>query len=195
MKKLILLVLFVGMILSACAPAVSSAAPPPPAQQAPVTEKYYCTSPESDNGNHWATGTQVCYDTQVYTLRVEILGNLSSNQTVQSESSGMAIDGYASYSSRTWTEGKGILPVKILDMRPAADTTWGQWIDISLPYILKTVDLGAMGIPAGTTVTFICNHDIEALSPVFSGQTFTMERVTHELDDCRLQNKNFSIPQ
>lgn len=192
MKKSILFVLVLfAFLMAACAPEISQNAPPPPPVDSPAGEKYYCTSPESDNGNSWLSGAKICYDTQAYRLDVQVLGDLSSNQTTNGSISGSSIGGYGSVSGRIWTEGKGILPVQIISMNPAPDTSWGNWLDLSLPYLLKTTDLGFMGVPAGAKVTVICNHDVEVLSPVFNGQTFTQNRVTHELDDCRLVTKNY----
>ena len=193
MKNLIFLLLVIlGILLSACAPTVSASAPPPPANVAPEGEKYYCTTPETDNGKTWFNAN-ICYDTQVYHLTVRIIGDLNSNQTTNGSISGSSYNGYGSVSGRIWTEGKGILPVQIISMSPVADQSWGNWIDLSLPYILKTSDLGIMGVPVNATVEVVCNHDVEALSPVFNGQTFTKDRVTHELDNCRLVTKNYTI--
>lgn len=193
MKKfVVLLVILIALVFSACAPTTSQEIPTAPPNESPVMEKYYCTTPGSDNGMSWKPNSQVCYDTQVYQLSVQILGDISSNQQTRGSMSGYSMNGYGSVSGRIWTEGKGIIPVKIVSMNPPADESWGKWLDISLPYILKTVDLGFLGVPAGSIVETICQHDVEVLSPSFSGQTFTMDRVTHELDNCRLKTKNFT---
>lgn len=190
LNKVLFMVFLVVGILAACDTG-KAAPPPPPSVEAPINEKYFCTFPESDNGKSWKSGTQVCYDTAVYTLAVKVLGDISNNQTVQGYSSGSMYGGYGYSSSRMWTEGKGVLPVQIISMNPVADASWGEWLDTSKPYILKTSDLGFMAVPSGGTVTVICNHDVEALSPVFTGQTFTQDRLSHELDNCRLKTKNF----
>lgn len=190
MKKLILsFLLLVVFFLVGCGPTTGSTPPmsqPVDASQIPAQENYYCVTPGSDNGKSWGAGAWVCYDTRAYEVTAVVLGDISSNQTVNSTISGYSYNGYGSVSGRTWTDGKGVLPVQIKSIDPAAD-----WLDISLPYILKTSDLGAMGIPAGATVTFICNRDVEVLSPVFSGQTLSSNRVTDELDNCRMKTKNF----
>ncbi len=184
MKKLILsLVLLLGILLGACAPQPVQAVEP---SQAPANEKFYCIRPESDNGNSWATGAQVCYDTQVYTLSVKLLGESVSNQTQHSTLYGSSYGGYGSVSGKSWTEGKGVFAGEILTMSPEAD-----WVNKSLPYVFKTTDLGIMGIPDGATIELLCNHDVEVLSPVFPYQTLTTDRLTDELDDCRLKSKNF----
>lgn len=191
MKKLIflLLVLLVAVLSVACE-TTKAEPPPPPSAEAPADERYYCTTPESDSGKTWGTA-QICYDTQVYTLSVTVLGEMSSNQTVSGSFSGSSYGGTGFSSGRMWTDGKGILPVMINSINPAPDPAFGNWLDTSLPYVLKTTDLGLLGVPAGATTTVICNHDVEALSPVFTGQTFTKNRMTHELDVCRMVTKNF----
>ena len=181
--------ILVGMILVllaiACAPEISDSAPPPPPETAPAQENFYCTSPESDNGLFWAAGSRVCYDTQVYDLTVTVLGDLESNQTTNGSFSGYG-NGYSS--GRIWTEGKGVVPVQINNMNISA-----SWIDLTKPYLLKTTDLKVMGVPAGSTITVICQHDVEALSPSFPGQTFTANRVTDELDNCRMKTGNYTV--
>lgn len=187
MKKLILLVI---LLLVACSPEISASAPPPPPEVAPENENFYCTIPESDNGLAWANGSRVCYDTQVYELTVNVLGDLASNQTTSGEISGGSYGSYGSVSGRIWTDGKGVLPVMIVSMNIAA-----TWIDLTQPYLLKTTDLKVMGVPAGSRITVICQHDVEALSPSFTGQTFTRNRVTDELDNCRMKTGNYSLSQ
>lgn len=190
MKKFILLVLVIlGILLTACQPVTGATPPmqqPVDKSQVPAGENFYCVTPGSDNGKSWKSDSWVCYDTRAYEIVAVVLGDLSSNQTVNGSGSGYVVNGYGSSTMHIWTEGKGILPVQIKGVSPSAD-----WLDTSLPYILKTSDLGAMGIPVGATVTFICNHDVEVLSPVFSGQTLSKDRVTDEMDNCRMKTKNF----
>lgn len=194
MKKLIwvqALMAVLCFVFAACAPEIAENAPPPPAAAVPANEKYLCVQPDTDNGISFATGSRVCYDTKVYTLKVQLLGDIASNQTTNATISGSSYGGYGGVSGRMWTDGKGVIRVMILNMSPEQDTSWGTWIDLSLPYILKTTDLGFLGVPDGAVVDAICQHDVEVLSPSFSGQTFTADRITHELDNCRLLTKNY----
>jgi len=182
MKRFLIVLLAIISLLAACAP-VDAVAP----DKLPENERYYCTSPESDNGHSWSANARVCYDTQVYKLRVKVLGDLASNQTTNGSISGSSYNGFGSVSGRIWTEGKGVLPVQILSINPEA-----PWINADLPYVLKTTDLGVMGVPAGAEIYVICNHDVEVLSPVFGGQTLSTDRLTDELDDCRMATKNYT---
>lgn len=172
----ILGVMIFGILLAACT-TQTAVDPSTVSKEESVTSQY----PESDNGKSWAFGSRVEYDTQTYKLYVEILGELSSNQTTNGSISGFSTSGYGSVSGRIWTEGKGILPVKVLTMSPTV-----EWIDILLPVLLKTSDLKVMGVPVGAMIDLICNHDVEVLSPVFTGQTLTTDRLTDELDNCRM---------
>jgi uncharacterized protein YceK len=183
MKYLIPVLLLVAVLLSACGSPVQAVDP----SQIPADEKYYCVRPESDNGNSWHPNAVVCYDTQVYTVVATVLGDLSSNQTVSGEFTSHGYgNGYSSGYGRMWTDGKGVLPVQINSINPPAD-----WLRTDLPYIVKTTDLGVMGVPAGAQITLICNHDVEVLSPVFPNQTLSTDRLTDELDNCRLDTKNY----
>lgn len=186
-KKLISLLLLVGIFMTACGAEISSTLPTPSAPIAPPSgEQFLCVRPESDNGISWDYDSRVCYDTQAYTLDVEVLGDLSSNQTVSGNISGSSVNGIGSVSGRMWTDGKGVLPVMIVNIHPTA-----SWVDIALPYILKTTDLKTMGLPVGSRVKMVCSHDVEASSPSFTGQTLTQDRITDELDNCRLVTGNF----
>ncbi len=189
MKKLIwlFLVIFSLALLSGrCAPSPKDQAVDP--SQAPVTENYYCKHPDSDNGNSFGSNASVCYDTRVYKLTVKVLGELASNQTTNGSISGFSTGSYGSVSGRIWTEGKGVLPVQILEMSPETN-----WLDISKPNLVKTTDLKAMGLPVGAITQIICMRDVEVLSAVFPGQTLTTDRLTNELDNCRLVSPTFSL--
>lgn len=180
MKKLILLVLVLfGILAAACGPIET---PVDPSQVAPE-ESTTMQVPESDNGKSWSLTSMISFDTQVYTLRVKAHEEVSSTQSINGQSFG-----YNGYSyGRVWTDGKGVIAVDILEMSPSA-----SWVDTSLPYILKTSDIGVMAIPVGAEFEIICNHDVEVLSPVFNYQTLTTDRLTDELDSCRLITKNYT---
>lgn len=175
------------LTLSAC---VAESTPVP--AFAPNVTPIVCSPPESDNANEWATGACVEISTQVYTVVVVVYDDIASHTEVNAEgsSSGGAYGGYGSYSSsfRMWQDGKGILPVQLISVSP----DFHELAPGDL-FLLKTSDLKAMSIPVGATARFICNEDVEVLSPNQDRQVLTSDRLTYELDDCRMETPRFVI--
>lgn len=142
-----------------------------------------CTMAESDNGLSFE---RTCLETStsVYTLAVEVLDLIVSHQTTSAEA--IAVNGFASY--RQWQDGKGLLPVKVISISPEfPGLKPGDLV------ILKTVDLKAMALPGGVYTSFRCNQDLEVVSPNYNGQTLTKDRITYELDDCRMFSPEYLL--
>lgn len=145
-----------------------------------------CVRPESDNQYTWNSNSCVEVSTTVYRVRVKVDDEIVSHSETNADGSMMVIGGLGAGSYRMWQEGKGLLPVRLLSIDPEADR-----ISVGSNLILKTSDLKAMGLPTGSTAEFICNMDTEVLSPVQHNQVLTTNRLTYELDDCRMTLPTF----
>ena|SRR5688572_7068277 len=176
------IIVLIGAMLSACAPVT----PVPPSEA--NNDAATCIAPGSDNGLAWDSSACVYVDTNVYVVKVQVIGDMSNNQTENGSISGMSVNGTGGVSGRIWTEGKGILPVQVISIDPVF-----EGINPEDMIILKTTDLKALGLPVGAYVTFLCNRDPEVLSPVYNFQTMTTDRVTYELDDCRMASPEFKM--
>lgn len=151
-----------------------------------------CVSAPSDNGKMWAMNSCVWVSTVAYEVTVRISDDLLSTQTINSESYGSVVgmggSVYGSSSSRMWTEGKGTVPVKLLNISHEF-----PMVEVGQLIILKTTDLKAISLPVGAIVLFVCSQDAEVTSPVYSGQLLTTDRVTYELDNCRMKSPAFTM--
>ena len=176
------IIVLIGALLSACAPVT------PVAPSEANNDQETCVYPVPDNNNRWREGACVYVDTNVYTLKVQVVGDMASNQTQNGSISGVSINGTGGVSGRIWTEGKGILPVRVVSIDPAF-----EGVTPEDTIVLKTTDLKAVGLPVGAYATFLCNRDPEVLSPVYDLQTMTTDRVTYELDDCRMASPEFKM--
>lgn len=160
------------------------------AAQEPTTE---CQVPESDNGLRWARNSCVKVNTAVYEVEVEIVGEIASNSTVNGAGGGSGFaaggSGFMSSSWRIWQEGKGVLPVRVISITPVF-----EGVESGMTVLLKTSDLKAMALPVGAMARFKCNQDIEAVSPNENFQVLATERLTYELDDCRMTTPEFALP-
>jgi len=189
MKKFfVVFVLLLSVLLAACEGTVrpvnfdESGAP-----------EVLCVKPESDNKYYWSSISCVEVNTRAYVVVVDVVDEITNHTEVNAESYGYGTMyggyGYASSSMRMWQDGKGLLPVTIVTVNPPFhDLQVGDTI------ILKTTDLKAMAIPAGARATFVCNEDTEVVSPVKSNQTLTTDRITYELDDCRMLTPEYVLP-
>lgn len=121
-------------------------------------------------------------DTRTFIVKGVLVGPQYSHQTYQGEGDIYGNSSMTYGSMSFWTEGKGILPIKIISITP--DDFPG--VHAGDVVIIKTEDLKAMGIIPGWIATFACNQDVEIVKPVYRGQPVTPDRVSYELDDCRL---------
>jgi hypothetical protein len=191
-SKLAIFVVFVcvSILLSACemaTPVSGNVAPNAKGTPVPIPDVAY-VSPESDNSYHWASNSRVPVSTKIWTVKVRVNDEMTSRVEDKSTGSMTAYNGYAFASYRSWQEGKGVLPVIILSITPEFPKIWtGQTI------LLKTSDTKAMGLPNGAIAEFKCNQDVEVISPVIDYQTLTEERLTYELDDCRMTSPSYTI--
>lgn len=183
MKKMLVFALLAAAVMAACAPVT------PVAPEAANNQAETCVPVGSDNGIAWPPGSCVTIDTRLYVLDVQIAGNMANNQTVNGSVSGMTVGGYGGVSGSIWTEGKGVVLVKLMSINPDF-----PGIKVGDYIIIKTTDLKAMALPVGSRATMFCNKDPEATSPLYVGQTFTTDRVTLELDDCRMQSPKVILP-
>lgn len=195
MKKIVwLLVMF---LLVGCAAPVTpvavvsgtNVAPNAEGTMVPIPDKA-CVRPESDNSYHWSSNACVYVDTSVWTVKVRINDEMVNKVDNKSEGSAFAYGGYALASYRSWTEGKGQLPVIIISIEPDFPELYA-----GLPIVLKTSDSKAMALPNGAVTEFICNQDVEVLSPVIDWQVLTDDRLTYELDDCRMTYPGYESPE
>jgi hypothetical protein len=184
-RKLLLLVLITGLLLTACGPTTAPATPPP-VGSAPDSKR----SPDTDNKYSWSSDSYVPVTTQVYTIEVKVADEIVNHTELNGTGSAVAINGYGSASMRIWQDGKGLLPVKLLSISPAY-----VGLEPGVFLILKTSDLKAMALPAQSTTKFVCNLDTEVLSPVEDRQLLTTDRITYELDNCRMILPTYNPPQ
>jgi hypothetical protein len=190
-KKFLVFLIIVGFLsfmLAACAPEAK-----PVDVNDPAVQSKLCVRPESDNAYSWSYNSCVDISTTVYALTVQVTDEAVNHTELNAEGSGSVVGtggmvvGSSSY--RMWQDGKGLLPVTIIAINPAWDH-----VNVGDGIILKTSDLKAMGLPNGAIATFICNEDVEVLSPVQSNQVLTVDRLTYELDDCRMTKPSYTVP-
>lgn len=199
MKKFILLSTIVVILLTGCGGQLATPIPvssgdtytanvegTPIVRQ--VAEKV-CVRPESDNSYQWNSNACVEISTSVYVVKVRVNDEITSVVKNFSQGSATAINGIAVASYRSWQEGKGILPVIVLSINPEFP---GVYSGVNIG--LKTSDTKAMNLPNGAETVFICNQDVETLSPNQNGQALTEDRQTYELDDCRMKTPAYTIP-
>lgn len=186
-KKLlgIALVCVIGAVATACAPAQPNI--PAPAEAKTMQGK--CASYKTDNGISYQgadmssthDGPCLPIDTNVYKIRVEVVGETVSNSKVSGSMSGFAAYGFGAVNGRIWTDGKGVLLVRLVEINPS----FGGFAPGDL-IVIKTTDLKVINLPAGTINDLVCNRDTEVLSPTYAGQVLTDDQVTYELDWCRM---------
>ena len=188
MKKNLVIIVLVMMVFAMTALACAQEKPVANTDVSvtPVT----CVYPESDNDKGWSSKSCVDINTQVYSITVKVMDEMVNHTETNASGSAFAYGGgYASASWRMWQDGKGILPVVIMEISPEFHGILaGDYI------LLKTSDLKAMALPNGSTTKFICNQDVEVLSPVENLQVLTSDRLTYELDNCRMTSPKF-VPQ
>lgn len=175
---------FVMLFISACSPQ-----PAVDPSSVSSEEKVGCTAPDApENGNSWVYGACSTIDTQVYEVTI-ILRDMENHEENLGRVSGSAYGGYAHVSGRFWEEGKGIVTGDYVNIYPPVD-----WIDPSMPIIVKTTDLKVMGVPDGAEVVLLCNRDVEVVPPVKDSQILTTDRETNEFDDCRMKTPQYNVP-
>lgn len=181
--------LFLFLLLVGCAEATT-----PVPNTDPNVRQVICVAPESDNAYQWAIGSCVETNTDVYLITVRVVQTLTSHNEINAAGSGSGVlfGNSGSYSShfRMWQDGKGILPVEILSIFPEFPS-----LMVGNTILLKTSDLKAMALPELSEVEFVCNQDIEVLSPNQNRQTLTTDRLTYELDDCRMTTPSYTLPK
>jgi hypothetical protein len=145
-------------------------------------------SPETDNEHGWSVGSKVRVSTETYTLEVKMIDSMASHSETEASGSvyGWGSGGYGSY--RMEQNGKGIMPVEVKSVSPDFHN-----VEVGDLIIIKVTDLKAMAIPTGAVFTVVCNEDVEVVSPNVSGQVLTTDRLTYELDDCRLKSPEFKL--
>lgn len=187
-KYLFVLILIVTLLISACSPdEYTGVAPVDPSDTSVVDTQY--VKPESDNSYDWNRDARIEVSTTVYEVTVLINDEIVNHTEAGATGSGFAYGGIGSMSYRMWQDGKGLLPVTVIKIIPLLDSVPnGSYI------ILKTSDLKAMALPTGAQTTFICNLDTEVLSPVKDYQVLTTDRLTYELDACRMILPVYILP-
>lgn len=171
-----LIVVLLFIVLVGCAPIK----PVDPSLATPAV----CVRPETDNSQMWALGACVDVSTTVYTVVVRVDSQIVNHSEMNV--AGSTYNGTGSF--RMWQDGKGILPVILVSINPPFPE-----LEPSDRILIKTSDLKAMALPEGAQTTFICNEDIEVLSPNTTGQVLTTDRLTRELDDCRMLLPSYLI--
>lgn len=177
----LLVIVLLSLLLDAC----SQISPVDP--NSSEVARNVCSPPESDNKNVWALGSCVTVSTTVYTVRVRISDDINNHTTISGSGSSFGTSNYSGSSFRLWQDGKGILPVFVVAISPEFHNLQQE----SGYILLKTSDLKAMALPISATATFICNEDVEVLSPNQNSQVLTTDRLTYELDDCRMTTPAF----
>lgn len=188
MFKLHIVLVFLVILLATCSGCGSN----PVAPGDPSVNQVLKTNPESDNDFSWSAQVEVEVFTQAYTVNITVAENVVSNTTIQGSGNIFGYGGFVSGNMRIWQEGKGLLPVRVNSIAPEINL---PGMDLSgKTIVIKTSDLKAMGLPNGATTTIICNLDTEVLSPVTNGQKLTTDRLTYELDACRMTTPAYTLP-
>lgn len=185
MKRFLIVLVLLGVLVSAC-----GTHEPVSRQEADQVD--LLVHPESDNSYGWSLGSRVRINIDVFYLKVRVNDEMTSHSELQASGSGTGYMsggfGYGVMSYRMWQEGKGILPVTVLSISPEF-----HGISAGETILLKTSDLKAMALPNGSVTEFICNEDVEILSPVANSQILTTDRLTYELDNCRMTLPTYKL--
>lgn len=145
-------------------------------------------APESDSKQQYKDGSKLPVDTNVYLMRVQIVGELTSLTKTESVMSGSlygsSYNNYGSVSgsisAQTTTTGKGFVRALIMSIEP--DTEYGR---VGGVVILKTTDTKLTKLEVGDQPLIMCRLQAEALAAVLENQTFDASFITWEFDFCR----------
>jgi hypothetical protein len=181
MKKLsnvmVFLVIALALILGTLACGAPTSGPASPSD-----------SPGSDNSFTYAYDVGIEVSTETFTVVATIFDDMVNHTEINASGGGYMVNGTGAPYLRVWQDGKGLLPVVILSIDPEY-----KYLISGTFAVLKTSDLKVMGAPTGATIRLICLDDVEVLSPSYSGQVLTTDKVTHELDNCRMVTPEFKI--
>lgn len=118
-------------------------------------------------------------DGNIYHLKVETYGETVSHIK---GASGNAVNLGPFMSGNVVLDGKGMIPVRVIDMNERF-----PGVEIGDTIIIKTVDLKVIALPSGSTVDIVCVGDIEIVG--FGDESVS----TVELDECRMMTPVFTI--
>lgn len=118
-------------------------------------------------------------DGNIYHLRVETYGEVVSHTK---GARGDAVNIGPFIGGNVVIDGKGMVPVRVVDMREVF-----PGIKIGDMIIIKTVDLKMVALPPGSIVEIACVGDLEIIG--FGSESAS----TVELDECRMMTPVFTI--
>lgn len=172
MKTKFWLLIVLVLLLSACS------APVP----ADLT-KSDNTAAKSDGNNY--------YDPNLYTLTVQIGGEIKEHTEVHAQGSSYNYNGIGGGSFSVWQDGKGMVPVKIISMEPVSPV-----VSVGDTIILKTEDLKFAALQPGWTTQVKCRMDYEPLTKLNVPYEVVDAELTQtwELDLCRMVTPKFTEP-
>jgi len=156
--------------------------------------------PQSDaRGTSWNVSTfggdlAVDVDRAYYRIEGEVIGELRDLERYRSSSSFTAVNGVASGSSWSETDGKGFVRVRVSRIEPAAPHIG----TVEQVLLLKSTDSKIKAVLPGDRVTFICRANFEAVAPVLVDQVYTAEDKEQggvwEFDYCRMDTPQLGVP-
>ncbi len=149
--------------------------------------EFHCANIKTRDGHQWSLDSCASVLKEPFLVKAIVTDDIINHVTTTAEGEYDSTLMYGSGSYRQWQDGKGILPVKILDVEPKF-----PGINNGDLILLKTIDLKAMGLPVDVVVEFLCQQDAEVLKPAYDGQKLTPEYITYELDNCRMITPKFS---
>ena len=142
-----------------------------------------CSTRTSDSGYSLKTvGKRI--DSNIYILNVTMLGDPVSNKNIGGE--GVArqySDIYGFGNSRIWQDGKGMISVHVNSVSPSLD-----YLKPGMDIVLKTTDLKIMAVDPGYSFEIKCRNDYEPVASLQDNELTTERYDTYELDYCRMTN-------
>lgn len=156
-----------------------------------------CGAMVQTDGKSAVLDATVLYDSTIYSMDVEVVGDINNQQTGsygRAGGSGYAIDSYVSGSTRYLSEstGKGMLQVRIISGNAPKDFI-GQVV------VIKTTDLKFMALQSGDRVEIKCRIDYESVGATVQNEEIDQARynqmLTREFDLCRMNSPLVRRPE
>jgi len=120
------------------------------------------------------------YDSNLYTVTLEA-DDLTSHENFNLSGSMSMVNGFGTGSVSAWTDGKGILRGRLLDISPEL-----VGFSVSDTIIVKTTDLKVKMIKDGDVIILKCVSDYEPVISQNQDTTVAQQYELWELDYCRL---------
>ena len=127
------------------------------------------------------------YDSNLYTVTLEA-DDLTNHENFNLSGSMSMVSGFGAGSVSAWTEGKGILRGRLLDISPDL-----VGFSVGSTIIVKTTDLKVKMVKDDDVIVLKCVADYEPVISQNQDKTVAQQYELWELDYCRLVNIKESV--